>query len=118
MNSNTEQRRAEAMKTMRILDELPRIEPHHLFRARLLERIESENAGASVVSGLNPRLAFFSLLLAINIAMGTVLLLDRDTRPSMQGGDAIAESYGDEYGSPALSYYDQQEEEPANRQAN
>ncbi len=118
MNSSNEQRSAEAVKTMRILDELPRIEPHHLFRAHLLQRIESENARASVVAGLNPRLAFFSLLLAINIALGTMLFLDRDTRSSMQGGDAIAESYGDEYGSPALSYYDQQEEEPANRQTN
>lgn len=115
MNRSNDQQSAEVMKTMRILDELPRIEPHHLFRARLLERMESDNASASVATGFNPRLAFFSLLLAINIAMGTLLMLDHDARSALQGGDAVAESYSEDYGGLALSYYDQQEEEPASK---
>ncbi|NTU94203.1 MAG: hypothetical protein HGB29_06575 [Chlorobiaceae bacterium] len=106
MNRSMEQRDAEVKKTMNILDEMPRIEAHHLFRARLLQRIEASAQTASTSAGFNPRLAFFSLLLLFNIAMGVLLFLHQDPQMTNRSS-AIAESYNEEYGSPALSYYEQ-----------
>lgn len=107
MNRSMEQRDAEVKKTLNILDEMPRIETHHLFRAHLLQRIEAESRNRHVAGAFNPRLAFFSLLLAINIAMGMLMFMHHEPQTAMNRNGAFAESYTEDYGSPALSYYDQ-----------
>lgn len=107
MNRSKGQPEAEALKTMNILDEMPVIEAHHLFRARLLQRIESEGQSRSVPAGFNPRLAFFSLLLAVNVAMGMIMFLHNEPQSALNRSGAVAEAYSEDYGGPALSYYDQ-----------
>jgi hypothetical protein len=107
MNRTKEHLDAEVAKTMKILDEMPRIEPHHLFRARLLQRIEAAGAADAPAGGFMPRLAFFSLLLAVNVGMGVLLFTHQDTQPTANRNGAVAESYSEDYGGPALSYYDQ-----------
>ncbi len=107
MNRSKEQRDAEVMKTMGILDNIPSIKVNHLFRAHLLQRIDAAGESRSFAGGFNPRLAFFGLLLGINIAMGTLLFLHQEPQTTARPV-ATAESFSDDYGSPALSYYDQQ----------
>jgi len=107
MNRSMAERDAEVMKTLKILDDMPRIEVHHLFRARLLQRIETGESRRAIAGGFNPRLAFFSLLLAINIGMGMLMITHRDPQSVTAHGGATAESYSDDYGGPALSYYEQ-----------
>lgn len=107
MNRSKEQRDAEVRKTMAILDNMPEVEPHHLFRARLLERIDATQRSRAVAPGFSPRLAFFSLLLAVNVGMGVLMFTDRDTSTIPARSGDTAEAVSDEYGSPALSYYEQ-----------
>jgi hypothetical protein len=107
MNRSKEQRNAEVMKTMGILDDMPGIKVNHLFRARLLQRIDAAAESRSFAGGFNPRLAFFGLLLGVNIAMGTILFLHQEPQAADRPV-ATAESFSEDYGSPALSYYDQQ----------
>jgi hypothetical protein len=110
MNRSTEQRNAEVEKTLGLLDQMPRVEVNHLFRARLLQRIDAMEAQKSsrttaFAGGFNPRLAFTALLLVLNVASGVMLYLHE----SPQATSAIAESFsGEDYGGPALSYYDDQ----------
>ena len=107
MNNNKDQRDAEVVKTLGILDDMPRVEPHHLFRARLLERIDAEERRPAVAGGFNPRVAFFGLLLAVNIGMGALMFTHQEPQTSMSRPGDTAESVNEEYGSPALSYYEQ-----------
>jgi hypothetical protein len=107
MNRSKEQRNAEVMKTMSILDDIPGIKVNHLFRARLLQRIDAAGESRSFDGGFNPRLAFFGLLLGVNIAMGTLLFMHEEPQTAARPV-ATAESFSDDYVSPALSYYDQQ----------
>ncbi len=112
MNRSKAQRDAEVMNTMGILDRMPEVRASHLFRARLLERIEESEAHRSPGGYAYPRLAFFSLLLAINIAMGALLFLHQTPQVAPARNLATTESYSEDYGSPALSYYDQQNDNP------
>ena len=112
MNRSTEQRNAEVEKTLGMLDEMPRIEVNHRFRAKLFLRIETMEIGkssrAAVFGGaFNPRLAFMALLLVLNIASAFMLYLHETPQGSNSAG-TIAESFSEEYGGPALSYYDDQ----------
>lgn len=107
MNRSKEQRDAEVMKTMNLLDKMPGVEPHHLFRARLLERIDAEGRNRAVTGGFNPRLAFFGLLLTVNVGMGILMFTHQESVTSTTRNGDTAEAVSDEYGSPALSYYEQ-----------
>ncbi len=111
MNRSTEQRDAEVVKTLKILDDMPRLEVHHLFRAHLLQRIdsmESRNSFASsLAGGFNPRLAFFGLLLILNIGSGMLLFVHGTPQSTINSSGGLAEAFNEDYGGPALSYYDQ-----------
>ncbi|NTU58159.1 MAG: hypothetical protein HGB00_04465 [Chlorobiaceae bacterium] len=111
MKRSTEQRNAEVDRTLRILDEIPRLEVHHLFRARVLQRVESlDNSNTFAVAmagGFNPRLAFFGLLLILNIASAMLLFMHKTPQSTISGSAGIAEVFSEDYGGPALSYYDQ-----------
>ena len=107
MNRSKEQQDAEVSKTMAILDNMPMVEPHHLFRARLLERIDATQRSRAVAPGFSPRLAFFSLLLAVNVGMGVLMFTHQESSTLTSRTGDTAESVSEDYGSPALSYYDQ-----------
>ncbi|MCG8376036.1 MAG: hypothetical protein MI702_06100 [Chlorobiales bacterium] len=95
---------AEVRKTINILDNLPELEASYLFRAHLLERIAHEPAKAvnSATSGL--KLALMAFLLIVNIGSALVLMLSNGNEQMFSKHD-ILESLTDEYSSPALSYY-------------
>jgi hypothetical protein len=111
MNRSTEHRNAEVDKTLRILDEMPNLEVHHLFRARLMQRIDSletKNSSAfAFAGGFNPRFAFFGLLLILNIASAMLLFMHGTPQSTISVSGGLAESFSEDYGGPALSYYDQ-----------
>ncbi|NTU52499.1 MAG: hypothetical protein HGA97_02120 [Chlorobiaceae bacterium] len=114
MNRREEQRDTDIARTLGLLDELARIEVSPRFRTQLLQRIASmeqkKRSGFSVSASFSPRVAFFSLLLILNLA-SALLLFNHDKTESPVASAAtvgIAESVNDEYGGPALSYYDDQ----------
>ncbi|NTW51471.1 MAG: hypothetical protein HGB22_02605 [Chlorobiaceae bacterium] len=111
MNRSTEQRDAEVVKTLKILDDMPRLEVHHLFRAHLLQRIDAIEAkssfAVSLSGGFNPRFAFFGLLLVFNIASGMLFFMHGTPQSTTSNSGVLAEAFNEDYGGPALSYYDQ-----------
>jgi hypothetical protein len=112
MNRSTEQRNAEVAKTLGMLDQMPRVEVNHLFRARLLQRIDAMEVKKSSETpafggAFNPRLAFMTLLLVLNVASAIMLFMHESPQATGASG-AIAESLSEDYGGPALSYYDNQ----------
>ncbi|NTV02494.1 MAG: hypothetical protein HGB04_06870 [Chlorobiaceae bacterium] len=107
MKISKEQLDTEVMKTLGILDNMPKVQPHHLFRARLLERIDAAAGSRPAAVGFNPRLAFFGLLLSVNIGMGVLMFTRQDSATTAARSGDTAEAVGEEYGSPALSYYEQ-----------
>jgi hypothetical protein len=111
MNRSTEQRNAEVEKTLKILDDMPRLEVHHLFRAHLMQRIDSlertNTFAVAFAGGFNPRLAFMGLLLILNIASAMLFFLHETPQSTVSVSSGLAESISEDYGGPALSYYDQ-----------
>ncbi|NEX14319.1 MAG: hypothetical protein C1941_06460 [Prosthecochloris sp.] len=97
----------EVRKTLALLDTLPELESHHLFRARLFERIEHEAAGPyherhSTAGGL--KLALMVFLFVINIG-SVFVLMQSNTSEQMLSKQEVIQSLTNEYNSPALSYY-------------
>ena len=98
----------EVRKTIEVLDNLPRLETHHLFRARIMERISHEalvrprEAGGSPV--LTLKLAFMAVLLIINIGSAFVFMFPNGDEQTFSKQDTL-ESLTSEYSNPALSYY-------------
>ncbi|RXK88671.1 hypothetical protein EST62_02080 [Chlorobaculum sp. 24CR] len=112
MNRTTEQRNAEVNKTLELLDQMPRVEVNHLFRARLMQRIDAmetgKSSGTALFGGaLSPKLAFMTLLLVLNVASALMLFMHETPQATGSSG-TIAESLSEDYGGPALSYYDDQ----------
>ncbi|TCD48872.1 hypothetical protein [Chlorobium sp. N1] len=104
--------REEARKTMEILERMGGIEAHHLFRARLNERIERDSAtGALGRTGApraaNYRLAFMLLLILINLGSALVVLIQNagDSTPAIS---EMLSSFGDDYSSSTFAYYQDQ----------
>jgi hypothetical protein len=113
MNRNSEKQQAEIAKTLGMLDRMPEVQVNHLFRVRLLQRIESmEVSRKSVLTRrdgiFNPRVAFLALLMVFNVASAGFLFLHESPQQSgtLMGG--ISETFSEDYGGPALSYYDEQ----------
>ncbi|NTW54099.1 MAG: hypothetical protein HGB15_04940 [Chlorobaculum sp.] len=112
MNRTNEQRNAEVTKTLEMLDKMPKIEVNHHFRARLLQRIDAmevkQSSGAIVFGGaFSPKLALMTLLLVLNIASAVMMYMHQTPQLTGSSG-AVAESMNEDYGGPALSYYDDQ----------
>jgi hypothetical protein len=105
-NENIE---AEVCKTMQLLDEIKPLEVHHLFRVRLMRRIEDE-LGQRRKSRSNTRseykLAFIVMLLVINLA-SALLLVKPGENQSVTTIGQLAESQSDDYSSQEFAYYDQ-----------
>jgi hypothetical protein len=106
-------RNAEIARTLEILDKLPEIKAGSSFRVRLMLRIESMEskpyAGYSVSSrAFSPRMAFLTLLLVLNVASAMLFFMHGQSGSTATASGTLAESFSDEYGGPALSYYDDQ----------
>lgn len=98
---------AAVKKTIEVLDKLPEVEAHHLFRARVMERISHEalmrsRDANSAMQGL--KLALIAFLLIINIGSALLLMLP-DGKEQLFSKNDMLESLTNDYSSPALSYY-------------
>lgn len=109
MKQYNEEVEAEVMQTMQLLDEVKPLEVHHLFRVRLMQRVEDElEEGGKSRSNLSIgyKLAFIVLLLVINLASALLLVKVGEDRAMTTVGQ-LAESQSDDYSSQEFAYYDQ-----------
>ena len=110
-NNNIE---AQVAKTMKLLDEMKPLEVNHFFRARLMQRIEREfgpeakQSHAVAGNRFVFRLAFFALLIVINLG-ATVLSVQQNKRwtTSVSGISEMLDKLSDDYTSHEFAYYDQ-----------
>ncbi len=109
-NKRTDRITEDIRQTIAVLDSLPEIEAHYLFRARLMEQVShgaaSPSPGAYSSAAYGLKLALVALLLLVNI--GTALLFTRSASTeseNMFSRNDMLESLTSDYGSPALSYY-------------
>lgn len=99
--------RNEADKTLLMLDDLPELTPHHLFRVRVMETIERQHPvllHAPVMARQGVKMALMALLAAINIGTGFLIARSVQEKPMVSKHEVI-ESLSSEYSSPALSYF-------------
>lgn len=110
MNRNAEHRNEEVKRTLELLDALPNIDVGTHFRTRLMRRIESAETrtqgNGTLVVAFNPRIAFLAFLLVLNLASAMFLFIHTGTSPTSGTTNSMAESFGEDYGGAALSYYD------------
>lgn len=110
MNKRTDRATEEIRKTIAVLDNLPELDTHYLFRARLMEQVSrgatSSSPGVYFSAAYGLKLALVALLLLVNI--GTAFLFTRSASTDserMFSRNDMLESLTSDYGSPALSYY-------------
>lgn len=112
MNRSFEQLEAEVSKTLEILDRMPQLEPSPRFRAQLMQRINAmepvSNGGMTVSMAFSPKVAFLALLLMLNIASAMLLFTSQTPQSATGASGTLADSFSEDYGGPALSYYDDQ----------
>ncbi len=113
MNRNFEQCEAEVSKTLELLDRMPQVEPSPRFRAQLMQRINAmepiNNGDKPIVSmALSPKVVFLALLLMLNIASAMLLFTSQTPQSTTSASGTLADSFSEDYGGPALSYYDDQ----------
>ena len=109
MKQDNEPYASEVMKTMEIFEQMPRLRVHHLFRARLMQKIGESGKNVPVKSSaagmFSPRLVLVTLLVMANI-VSAILLFSHDAAEQAAGTLAdTQESFNEEYAGPALSYY-------------
>ena len=102
---------AEIAKTMQLLDEVQPLEVHHLFRVRVMERVErtfGRRAGrmANLGNMADFRLAFMALLVMVNVG-STVLSFQSSRTLSTTEISELPESSGYDYSAQEFAYYDQ-----------
>ncbi len=98
---------AEVRKTIEMLDNLPELKAHYLFRANLIEKIAhgaAQPAQEVRLSAGGLKLALMVFLFIINIGSALFLMLSNDSEQIFSKSDML-ESLTNEYSSPALSYY-------------
>lgn len=101
---------ARVVETMALLDEMPPLEVHHLFRVRLMERVEEEfGEGARARGGnhLDFRLAFMALLLVVNLGSALVSVFDGNRQVTGGAVSELLDSQNDDYSSQEFAYYEQ-----------
>jgi hypothetical protein len=113
MKRNVEQLETEVLKTLELLDQMPEVQPSSRFRAQLMQRIETMQpaSGSSMAIGVafSPKVAFLALLLMLNIASAMLLFTSSQTpQQASSASGTLADSFSEDYGGPALSYYDDQ----------
>ena len=111
MKKHNEDIEREISETMMLLDEMPALETHHLFRVRLMQRIEREFAEESrrvrhpFASHLDFRLAFMSLLLVVNLGSAFFTFFDGNPQTTVTISELL--NQGDDYSSQEFALYDQ-----------
>ena len=111
MKQSNEKIEREISDTMKLLDEMKPLEVHHLFRVRLMQRVEREFGESSKqASGFGRRIdlkfAFMVVLVIINLGSGVVSVLNNE-KPSITGISELIDNLGDDYTSQEFAYYDQ-----------
>jgi hypothetical protein len=112
MKKHNEIIESEIGETMKLLDEMRPLEVHHLFRVRLMERVEREFGEGAGLAGdrmgnrLDFRLAFMVLLLVVNLGSAIVSLVDGNQQIASTVSELL-DGQDDEYNSQEFAYYDQ-----------
>ncbi|MEI7748338.1 MAG: hypothetical protein WCI81_04610 [Chlorobiaceae bacterium] len=107
MKNNKESIASEVEKTMRLADEMAPLEVNHLFRVRLMQRIEQESVGG--MRRLDFRLAFIALLVIINLG-STVLSLQTNKQQATAISSDLSENQSFDYTNQEFAFYDQTNE--------
>lgn len=100
------------VETMALLDEVAPLEVHHLFRVKLMQRVEREFGAGSVQANgkmstrLDFRLAFMAMLLVVNLGSALVTVFDGNQQATGSVSELL-DNQGDEYTSQEFAYYDQ-----------
>lgn len=103
---------AEVVKTMKLLDELEPLEVHHMFRVRVMQRVErtfsQKSKRMTNLSGrmADFRFAFMALLVIVNVG-STMLSLQNSKTMSKTEISALYDASGDDYSTQEFAYYDQ-----------
>jgi hypothetical protein len=119
MKKHNEEIEREIGKTIKLLDEMGPLEVHHLFRVRLMQRVEREFGEGSrpargrMGSRLDFRLAFMLVLLVVNIGSACISVLDGDRQIASTVSELL-EVQDDDYSSQEFAYYDQTSSLPSN----
>ncbi|NTV05486.1 MAG: hypothetical protein HGA59_03140 [Chlorobiaceae bacterium] len=114
-NENIEKKVSE---TMKLLDEMGRVEVNHLFRVRLMQRVEREfgegagRAHSRFGNRVDVRLAFMTLLLIINLGSALLSVFDSNRQTTTTLSELL-DNQSDDYSSQEFAYYDQTVTEPA-----
>jgi hypothetical protein len=112
MKKRNEKIEARVNETMALLDEMAPLEVHHLFRVKLMQRVEREfGEGAGRANGrmsqrLDFRLAFMALLLVVNLGSALVSVFDGNRLAGVSVGEVL-DNQSDDYSSQEFAYYDQ-----------
>lgn len=123
MKQRKEDIEKEVGRTMMLLEKMESLEVHHLFRARLMQRIEREYGGelntvkSRISRSLDFRLAFVILLIIINFGSAMISLRQNDSRASA-GISEMIDNLSDDYSSTEFAYYDQTASSPAETMEN
>jgi len=109
---------AEIAKTMKLLDEMEPLKVHHLFRVKVMQRVEAafgqksgEIAGACGHTA-DFRFAFMALLIIVNVG-SALLSLQNSQSPFKTEISELSDSTGDDYSVQEFAYYDQTMSDPA-----
>ena len=102
---------AEIAKTMKLLDDLEPLEVHHMFRVRVMQRVESASQKSRPMTNLHGRMAdfrfaFMALLVLINVG-STVLSLQNSKTLSKTEIRSLYDASSDDYSTQEFAYYDQ-----------
>ncbi len=109
---------AEVAKTMQLLDELKPLEVHHLFRVRVMQRVEaafSQKSGKGASARGHTAdfsFAFMALLIIVNVG-SALLSLQNSERPVTTESSELSDISGDDYSVQEFAYYDQTVSDPA-----
>jgi len=109
---------AEITKTMKLLDEMKPLEVHHLFRVRVMQRVDvefSQKSGKSAGARgrtADFRFAFMALLIIVNVG-SALLSLQNGQSPLTTEISELSDATGDDYSTQEFAYYDQTGSDPA-----
>jgi hypothetical protein len=115
LNENIEKRVGE---TMKLLDEMGGVEVNHLFRVRLMQRVEREfGEGLGRTHGrfgnrVDLRLAFMTLLLLINLGSAVLSVFDNNRQTTTTLSE-LFDNQSDDYSNQEFAFYDQTATDPA-----
>ncbi len=102
---------AEVAKTMQLLDEMQPIGVHHLFRVRVMQRVEVA-LGQKSGRMADFRFAFIALLFIVNVSSALLSLQNSTTVPKTEFSE-LSDASGNDYSAQEFAYYDQTMNDPA-----